>query len=116
MVNGFKKEAAAFARVMGYCEQFDVHSPGLTIAESVRLSAALRLAPHVCDADVRPCHHNAPLSPSSPPFQSSATQLRTYLSWENTQLWMGCIASDRLTSHGHVSCILEWSLASPVTS
>jgi ABC-type multidrug transport system ATPase subunit len=57
MVNGFKKEAAAFARVMGYCEQFDVHSPGLTIAESVRLSAALRLAPHVCDADVRPGRH-----------------------------------------------------------
>jgi ABC-type multidrug transport system ATPase subunit len=44
-VNGYDKEPTSFARVMGYCEQFDIHSMGLTVAESVRFSAALRLSP-----------------------------------------------------------------------
>jgi ABC-type multidrug transport system ATPase subunit len=46
-VNGFDKNPATFARVMGYCEQFDVHSPGLTVKESIHLSADLRLAKDV---------------------------------------------------------------------
>ena len=46
-VNGFEKKPTSFARVMGYCEQFDIHSPGLTVAESVHLSATLRLASSV---------------------------------------------------------------------
>jgi ABC-type multidrug transport system ATPase subunit len=41
-VNGFDKKAAAFARVMGYCEQSDVHSAGATVEEAVRTSAVLR--------------------------------------------------------------------------
>jgi hypothetical protein len=53
-VNGFDKQPSSFARVMGYCEQFDIHSPGLTIAESVRLSALLRLSSDVDPSDVRP--------------------------------------------------------------
>ena len=52
-VNGFPKEPASFARVIGYCEQFDIHSPGLTVGESVHLSASLRLAADVTLADVR---------------------------------------------------------------
>lgn len=52
-VNGYDKKADTFARVMGYCEQFDVHSPGLTVAESVRFSADLRLESSVSDDDVR---------------------------------------------------------------
>ena len=56
-VNGFPKEPASFARVMGYCEQFDIHSPGLTVGESVYLSASLRLSSDVTPADVRPCRH-----------------------------------------------------------
>lgn len=52
-MNGFPKEPASFARVIGYCEQFDIHSPGLTVGESVHLSASLRLAADVTLADVR---------------------------------------------------------------
>lgn len=52
-VNGFEKKPSSFARVMGYCEQFDIHSRGLTVGESVHLSALLRLAADVTAADVR---------------------------------------------------------------
>lgn len=52
-VNGFDKKPATFARVMGYCEQFDVHSPGLTVAESIRLSSDLRLSNDITTEEVR---------------------------------------------------------------
>jgi ABC-type multidrug transport system ATPase subunit len=52
-VNGYDKEPTSFARVMGYCEQFDIHSMGLTVAESVRFSAALRLSPDMSPEQVR---------------------------------------------------------------
>ena len=51
-VNGFDKKPTSFARVMGYCEQLDIHSPGLTVAESVQLSATLRLASNVAASEV----------------------------------------------------------------
>jgi ABC-type multidrug transport system ATPase subunit len=35
------------ARVVGYVEQTDVHSAGLTVEESLRFSAALRLSSYV---------------------------------------------------------------------
>lgn len=52
-VNGFPKEPATFARVMGYCEQFDTHSAGATVEEAIRTSAVLRLGASVSSADVR---------------------------------------------------------------
>ena len=42
-VNGFDKDPATFARVMGYCEQFDTHSSGATVEEALHTSATLRL-------------------------------------------------------------------------
>lgn len=53
-VNGFDKKPATFARVMGYCEQFDIHSPGLTVGESIHLSADLRLSSDITTEQVRP--------------------------------------------------------------
>ena len=53
-VNGFDKVPATFARVMGYCEQFDIHSPGLTVGESIRLSSDLRLSENITTEEVRP--------------------------------------------------------------
>ncbi|KAH8097784.1 ATPase [Aureococcus anophagefferens] len=44
-VNGHAKKQDTFARVSGYVEQLDVHSPGPTVAEAVAFSAALRLNP-----------------------------------------------------------------------
>jgi ABC-type multidrug transport system ATPase subunit len=52
-VNGHTKEAAAFARVMGYCEQSDVHSSGATVEESVRTSGTLRLGSDVTREQAR---------------------------------------------------------------
>ncbi|PSC69376.1 ATP-binding cassette transporter isoform B [Micractinium conductrix] len=42
-VNGFPKNQKTFARVMGYCEQEDVHLPQATVAEALAFSATLRL-------------------------------------------------------------------------
>ncbi|XP_028550392.1 ABC transporter G family member 42 isoform X1 [Dendrobium catenatum] len=41
---GYPKKQSTFARISGYCEQFDVHSPQLTVKESLSFSALLRLA------------------------------------------------------------------------
>ncbi|RAL51691.1 hypothetical protein DM860_010409 [Cuscuta australis] len=46
-ISGYPKNQSTFARVSGYCEQNDIHSPNLTIYESVLYSAWLRLPGHV---------------------------------------------------------------------
>lgn len=42
-ISGYPKKQSAFARVIGYCEQSDVHSPNVTVHESLIFSAWLRL-------------------------------------------------------------------------
>nr|CAB3490651.1 unnamed protein product [Digitaria exilis] len=42
-VGGYPKVQQTFARISGYCEQTDVHSPQITVGESVAYSAWLRL-------------------------------------------------------------------------
>ena len=42
-LNGRVKAPATLARVMGYVEQNDIHTPALTVMESLRFSAHLRL-------------------------------------------------------------------------
>uniref|UniRef100_A0A3Q7GZ29 ABC transporter domain-containing protein n=1 Tax=Solanum lycopersicum TaxID=4081 RepID=A0A3Q7GZ29_SOLLC len=46
-ISGHPKKQETFARVSGYCEQNDVHSPCLTIHESLLFSAWLRLSSQV---------------------------------------------------------------------
>ncbi|KAL7184870.1 hypothetical protein ACSBR2_026922 [Camellia fascicularis] len=46
-ISGYPKNQATFARVSGYCEQTDIHSPHVTVYESIVYSAWLRLAPDV---------------------------------------------------------------------
>lgn len=46
-ISGYPKNQATFARISGYCEQSDVHSPCMTIIESLLFSAWLRLPSHV---------------------------------------------------------------------
>ncbi|CAM6092842.1 unnamed protein product [Calypogeia fissa] len=43
LVNGYPKEQATFARISGYVEQNDIHTPFITVRESLHFSAALRL-------------------------------------------------------------------------
>ncbi|KAL2345196.1 hypothetical protein Fmac_006481 [Flemingia macrophylla] len=42
-ISGYPKNQATFARVSGYCEQNDIHSPYITVYESLLFSAWLRL-------------------------------------------------------------------------
>ncbi|VAI16413.1 unnamed protein product [Triticum turgidum subsp. durum] len=51
-IGGYPKIQQTFARISGYCEQTDVHSPQITLGESVAYSAWLRLPPEV-DAKAR---------------------------------------------------------------
>ncbi|KAH9617937.1 hypothetical protein KSS87_004826 [Heliosperma pusillum] len=51
-ISGYPKNQATFARISGYCEQNDIHSPHVTIYESLVYSAWLRLSPDV-DANTR---------------------------------------------------------------
>ncbi|KAH9670320.1 ABC transporter G family member 37 [Citrus sinensis] len=46
-ISGYPKVQETFARVSGYCEQTDIHSPNITVEESVIFSAWLRLAPEI---------------------------------------------------------------------
>uniref|UniRef100_A0A7N0ZRG4 ABC transporter domain-containing protein n=1 Tax=Kalanchoe fedtschenkoi TaxID=63787 RepID=A0A7N0ZRG4_KALFE len=46
-ISGYPKNQATFARVSGYCEQNDIHSPHVTVYESLIYSAWLRLAVEV---------------------------------------------------------------------
>ena len=51
-VSGYPKKQETFARISGYCEQNDIHSPHVTVYESLLYSAWLRL-PSEVDKDKR---------------------------------------------------------------
>ncbi|KAL8027252.1 hypothetical protein ABFX02_14G083200 [Erythranthe guttata] len=46
-IGGYPKVQTTFARISGYCEQTDIHSPNITVEESVMFSAWLRLHSHI---------------------------------------------------------------------
>ncbi|KAF9614056.1 hypothetical protein IFM89_014856 [Coptis chinensis] len=49
-ISGYPKKQETFARISGYCEQTDIHSPNVTVYESLVYSAWLRLPPEVDSA------------------------------------------------------------------
>uniref|UniRef100_A0A2P2K9X4 Uncharacterized protein MANES_04G106100 n=2 Tax=Rhizophora mucronata TaxID=61149 RepID=A0A2P2K9X4_RHIMU len=51
-ISGYPKKQETFARIAGYCEQNDIHSPHVTVHESLFYSAWLRLPAEV-DAETR---------------------------------------------------------------
>ena len=51
-VSGYPKRQETFARISGYCEQNDIHSPHVTVYESLLYSAWLRL-PSEVNAETR---------------------------------------------------------------
>ncbi|CAA0839380.1 ABC transporter G family member 40, partial [Striga hermonthica] len=51
-ISGYPKRQETFARISGYCEQNDIHSPCVTIYEALLFSAWLRL-PSEVDAETR---------------------------------------------------------------
>lgn len=46
-ISGYPKKQETFARISGYCEQTDIHSPCVTVHESLTFSAWLRLPAEV---------------------------------------------------------------------
>ncbi|KAJ9568410.1 hypothetical protein OSB04_004376 [Centaurea solstitialis] len=50
-ISGFPKNQETFARISGYCEQNDIHTPQITIRESLIYSAFLRLAKEVSNEE-----------------------------------------------------------------
>ncbi|GFS44954.1 pleiotropic drug resistance 12 [Actinidia rufa] len=46
-ISGYPKKQETFARIAGYCKQTDIHSPHVTVYESLTYSAWLRLPPEV---------------------------------------------------------------------
>nr|POF16091.1 abc transporter g family member 40 [Quercus suber] len=46
-ISGYPKKQETFARICGYCEQNDIHSPHVTVYESLVYSAWLRLSSEV---------------------------------------------------------------------
>nr|GLL46785.1 pleiotropic drug resistance protein 1-like [Ipomoea trifida] len=46
-ISGYPKKQETFARIAGYCEQTDIHSPHVTVYESLVYSAWLRLPPEI---------------------------------------------------------------------
>ncbi|XP_078443115.1 ABC transporter G family member 36-like isoform X2 [Wolffia australiana] len=51
-ISGYPKNQETFARISGYCEQNDIHSPNVTVYESLIYSAWLRL-PSEVDVETR---------------------------------------------------------------
>jgi ABC-type multidrug transport system ATPase subunit len=49
-ISGYPKKQETFARISGYCEQTDIHSPHVTVYESLVYSAWLRLPSEVDSA------------------------------------------------------------------
>ena len=46
-IGGYPKVQETFVRISGYCEHADIHSPQITVEESVIFSAWLRLSPEI---------------------------------------------------------------------
>lgn len=60
-ISGYPKNQETFARVSGYCEQNDIHSPNVTVYESLLYSAWLRL-PKDVNAETRKACYFTPRS------------------------------------------------------
>jgi ABC-type multidrug transport system ATPase subunit len=58
MISGYPKKQKTFTRISGYCEQNDIHSPHLTVYESLVFSAWLRLSSDV-DLETREVNSRA---------------------------------------------------------
>lgn len=54
-ISGFPKNQETFARISGYCEQTDIHTPQITIRESLIYSAFLRLPKEVSNDEKMVC-------------------------------------------------------------
>lgn len=67
-ISGFPKKQETFARVSGYCEQNDIHSPYVTVYESLIYSAWLRLPSEVDSKTLEVCESDYSIPNDSKTF------------------------------------------------
>lgn len=58
-ISGFPKNQETFARISGYCEQNDIHSPQVTVRESLIYSTFLRLPKEVSNEEKMVRNYNS---------------------------------------------------------
>ncbi len=73
-IQGHPKDQASFARVSGYVEQNDIHSPQTTVREALQFSAHLRLPAGTDPGTVEDFVNQVP-----PPLLTSCSAARSYL-------------------------------------
>lgn len=56
-ISGYPKEQRTFARISGYVEQNDIHSPQVTVEESLWFSSSLRLPKEISKEQKRVSYH-----------------------------------------------------------
>ncbi|KAL6006088.1 ABC transporter G member 42 [Asimina triloba] len=76
-ISGFPKNQATFARISGYCEQNDIHSPQVTVRESLIYSAFLRLPKEVIDEEKMVTPRHRKLSEHIAPYYSNEQMSET---------------------------------------
>ena len=96
-INGFPKKQETFARISGYCEQFDIHSPNVTVHESLIYSAWLRLSKDI-KPSVRKVRATIHRSPDQFGFLSYMTMTRV---WTGHQLAGVCGGGDGVGGAEH---------------
>jgi ABC-type multidrug transport system ATPase subunit len=77
-ISGYPKNQVTFARVSGYCEQIDMHSPCVTVYESLLYSASMRLAADV-KKETRKAYHSFTIITSFMLFELFFLALHEYL-------------------------------------
>lgn len=65
-ISGYPKRQETFARISGYCEQTDIHSPCVTVYESLLFSAWLRLPQDVDNGTRKVCRYKHNIA--DPPY------------------------------------------------
>jgi ABC-type multidrug transport system ATPase subunit len=79
-ISGFPKRQETFARICGYCEQVDIHSPNVTVYESLLYSAWLRLAK---DVNVKVRKVSNTLARNNPRYESRKKNTHTHTHTES---------------------------------
>jgi ABC-type cobalamin/Fe3+-siderophores transport system ATPase subunit len=77
-LSGYPKNQETFARISGYCEQTDIHSPNVTVYESILYSAWLRLSSDVNDK-TRQVYIQAMFKPQVKMYGSIYLRLQTVI-------------------------------------
>ena len=93
-ISGYPKKQETFARISGYCEQNDIHSPYVTVYESLVYSAWLRL-PQDVDENKRKVDSSKFFLHSDNLYTTNrSNQLLMKCSWQSLTLSIDRLSAD----------------------